>query len=711
MKSLLFKCLILLSSFVSGKEIVCNNNSEHLKIGKYCEYLIDENSGKGVLDILNQGGFTPCNKSVPNFSASQGIVWIKFAVFNPEMAKELIVDIQYPLLDEVTIYKIKTNTIVDSVQIGRNHPFTKRKFQNQNLMYLLNLSQNEHCQILLKVKSSIQILLPIDIVSVYETLQELSFRDLISGIYFGIMLVMLFYNLIIFVNTQDKNYLYYSLYVLAITYTQAVLIGFDIRYLYPDYQYIVTYTVNFAGVISGIATILFAQIFLNTKKYTPVFHEVFNIFIVMYCICGLLSILGYRTFAYHWIDLNAGLSAILGLLSSWLCFKRGNKSGLFFLINWSIFLVFVAVYVLKDYGILPFNLFTFNGLQIGSAIEATLFSIALANRINLLRKEKDASQARELLATLENEKIIKEQNVLLEQRVEERTFALNESKDQLQITLENLKAAQAQLIHSEKMASLGQLTAGVAHEINNPINFVISSVSPLKRDLDDMIKILETYEKLKSNTENLEQRFAEIESLKRKLDLDYLKEEIQMLLKGITEGANRTAEIVRGLKNFSRLDESDFKDADIREGLDSTLLLLNNELGNIEVIRNYEEIDTIECFPGQLNQVFMNILNNAIYAIKKRHTTYGGQLTLSIRVIDDYVNVVIEDNGIGMSQEVINKVFEPFYTTKKTGEGTGLGMSITYQIVEKHEGRIFVESELGIGTKFLIYLPKKINHS
>lgn len=682
------------------------------QIGTSCKYFEDKTSKLTASEVLEKNEFISSNQKVPNFGTTSSNIWIKIEIENRTSQKELILDIGYPILEKAIFYKINSNKIADSTSVGRAFPFSSRKFKNQNLLYDIQINSNEKETILIKISSNSLIILPIDLSTIQKTAERLSLKDLLSGFYFGVMVVMLVYNLFIYFTIKDKSYLYYSFYVITVAFTQAVLNGYDIRFFYPDSSFLASYAVNFSGVVSGFGTIMFAQNFLNTKKFTPALNKLLSLLIIMYTGCFLLTCLGHKTVAYHWINFNAGIASLSLVVTAVMAYFKGNKQGLIFLINWSIFLGSLAIYVLKDYGILPFNLFTFNGLQMGSAIEATLFSIALANRINLLRKEKDASQARELLATLENEKIIKEQNVLLEQRVEERTYALNESNEQLQKTLEDLQATQAQLIHSEKMASLGQLTAGVAHEINNPINFVISSISPLKRDLEDMMEILEKYEEIKDDSPTIGKQLATIESLKRQLDLPYLKEEITMLTKGITEGANRTAEIVRGLKNFSRLDESDFKEADVREGLDSTLLLLSNELGNTAVVKEYEEINAIECFPGQLNQVFMNILNNGIYAIKKRYDgTVGGQLKLTIRNVEEFVNIIIEDNGTGMPKDIANKVFEPFYTTKKVGEGTGLGMSITYQIIEKHQGKIFVESELGVGTKFLIYLPKHISPS
>ncbi|RYZ56021.1 MAG: HAMP domain-containing histidine kinase [Sphingobacteriales bacterium] len=273
--------------------------------------------------------------------------------------------------------------------------------------------------------------------------------------------------------------------------------------------------------------------------------------------------------------------------------------------------------------------------------------------------------------------------------------------------LEDLKSKETQLVESEKMASLGQLTAGIAHEINNPINFVTSNVNPLKRDVGVLIDMLDQMEALSLEPAAREERIRQIETIKEDADYDYLKTEIDFLLKGISEGASRTAEIVKGLRIFSRLDEDDLKRADVNEGLNSTIVIVNHLLNNVvEVEKNYGDIPMIECYPGKLNQVFLNMMSNAIHAIHKRWKGEpGGKLTIETHNGPTNVRIVIKDNGTGMDEVAKKKLFEPFFTTKDVGEGTGLGLSIAYNTVRKHAGTIEVISALGEGTEFIITLP------
>jgi signal transduction histidine kinase/ligand-binding sensor domain-containing protein len=268
---------------------------------------------------------------------------------------------------------------------------------------------------------------------------------------------------------------------------------------------------------------------------------------------------------------------------------------------------------------------------------------------------------------------------------------------EIQSALTHLKEAQAQLVQSEKMASLGQLTAGVAHEINNPINFISANIKPLKRDFEEILDVLNQI----NNLDIPQETRKEIERIKDERELTFLIEETYQLLNGIEVGAKRTAEIVKGLRHFSRLDEADLKRANIHEGIDATITLLKNKWKNrIDIIKNYNAKPEIDCFSGQLNQVFMNVISNAIEAIPD-----NGIITISSYNLGESLVVSIKDTGTGIPEKVRPRIFEPFFTTKGVGKGTGMGLSICYGIIEKHNGKIEVESMEGQGTNVIITLP------
>lgn len=300
-------------------------------------------------------------------------------------------------------------------------------------------------------------------------------------------------------------------------------------------------------------------------------------------------------------------------------------------------------------------------------------------------------------------KVLERTEVITNQKkiIEEQMQKVEKKSAELEDALETLKKTQSQLLLSEKLASVGQLTAGVAHEINNPINFVTGNINPLKRNFESLKKLLQKIGGLKTDGD-AKTELAEIDSLKKEMDFDYTIEESEKLLSGIEEGSRRTAAIVKGLRQFSRIDEDTKKLANINEGIESTLLLLQNKLKfqNIEVIPSFGDIPQIHCFPGQLNQVFMNLLTNAIDAIGS-----NGKIFITTALEGDRLKISVRDTGQGMPEEVKKKIFDPFFTTKEVGKGTGLGLSISYGIIEKHNGTIEVRSEPGKGTEFIILLP------
>ncbi|WP_334780942.1 sensor histidine kinase [Nostoc sp.] len=286
----------------------------------------------------------------------------------------------------------------------------------------------------------------------------------------------------------------------------------------------------------------------------------------------------------------------------------------------------------------------------------------------------------------------------LEQRVEERT-------QELQKTLQDLKEAQGQLIQTEKMSSLGQMVAGIAHEINNPVNFIYGNIQCIADYTQDLFRLVSLYqEQYPDSIWSIEEKIEEI-------DLNFINKDLPLLLSSMKVGAERIREIVLSLRNFSRLDEADMKKVDIHEGIDNTLLILNHRLQpEIEVIKKYGDLPLVECYPAKLNQVFMNIISNAIDAIldQKTDSCKSKQIIIDTLKIDDiYIKIGIRDNGSGISPEIKNKLFDPFFTTKPVGKGTGLGLSVCYQIIDKHKGKIEVISEFEQGTEFAIVLPIK----
>lgn len=681
-------------------------------IGKRLETLAPQEASAliQVTDLGSSDQWVSSGKVVPNLGLSNDIQWLRLKV-DPRTENGQLIEIQNAGIDELICYMICDGDIIATYERGIFHETPVDSRIGTYPSFPIPLVECGELQALFRLQSSKPLLIPMRITGPREVLRGAHERDVLFASYFGVILVMLLYNLFLFLSVGDRSYLEYSIYILMIGGTQLVLNGYAPVFGVENFPWVNLRLTHFFGVFSGLTTIVFAQNFLRLSHYVPWLHKLLNVYFVLYVVAFILAMFGLLVWSYSVINFCAG--AIFFLIpGAIVTMRKGYAPARYFLIAFSVFIAAVIVFVLKDTGLIPYNQWTFFALPLGSAFEVILLSLALASRINQLKRDGAKAREEQLELAQVNEKIVRDQNVVLEERVKKRTFELEEINSTMQGTLNELQSAQQQLIQSEKLASIGQLTAGIAHELNNPINFVSSSAQSLRRDFEDLNAIVEAVKSLPADDPNLQARIEDIHTLLGQLDIDFTQQEIEELLNGIEDGANRTSEIVRGLRIFSRMDGDNFIQADINELMNSTLVVLRSNLrSQSQVSANLaEDLPEFSCQPGRLNQVFMNIITNAAQATETTDLTLEERevvvSTLMVESIgQSWIEVRIKDNGVGMDDAVKAQIFDPFFTTKPVGEGTGLGLSIVMGILRDHNAEVDVQSEVGLGTEFIIRFP------
>ncbi|MBX2981625.1 MAG: sensor histidine kinase [Flavobacteriales bacterium] len=698
MKRLTFLPLLvalITGTSVSASSVIYRGEDQLGPLGKTLSVFEDPSGNMSAEDVVRNGAFVISADDIPNFGTSGSAFWLMTEVYNASPSDRVVLNIDYPEIDELDLYLFTNGKLVSLVRGGQLRPRAARAQDSPAFSFNLPIAYGAYGTLYIKTKSSKLLQVPIFLQNEETAVRHKLSRNIFMGGYIGIMLVMVLYNLFVFISTRDRSYLFYVMYLLAVGLTQLSFTGYAAFYIWPGSAWIIKHSSTTFTVITMILATEFMQRFINVTNYDDKFLRIKSSIYVIAVFGAISSMLGASVLGYTLIQTTSSIMATYILFIAVKITRAGHRPARYFLAAWSVFMTGVLVFVAKDWGLLPYNDITKYMMIIGSAVEVVLLSFGLADKINVLRREKELSQAEALRMAKENERFIRDQNVVLEQKVTERTHALQESND-------HLKRTQSQLVSAEKMASLGQLTAGIAHEINNPLNFISSNIPPLKRDLLDLKEVLDAYRSASKD----DPAMKDVHALEERIGVDYTVKEVHEILACMETGAARTSEIVRGLRTFSRLDEDDLKEADINEGLRSTVVVLGPQFRDaVEVKYDLADLPELECYPGKLNQLFMNLLNNAAHAVKQRHGTSGGVVSITTRLDGDRIRIDIMDNGMGMDESIQARLFEPFFTTKDVGEGTGLGLSIAQGIVEKHQGHIAVKSVVGQGTTFTITLP------
>jgi len=648
----------------------------------------------------------------PNLGSVSDAVWIRVSGWQGASRQARII------LDNPTLDSIEA-VVMDGPRVLVRTPAGAAFGRVEDLIPSFSLPLNEDHDLWFRVRSTKPLVLPFTLTHDERVASMREKRDLAVALYTGIVLALLIYNCFLAFSTGQQAFFSYTLVVLTVGLVQWGFNGYD-RLIWGHIPWLARNGLTMTGAASGLAALTFAREFLEVRRYTPRWNHLINGLLVVYALAMVAALAGFPIVAYNLVNLGA-LSAPAMLVLSLISWRRGNSPAIWFFVAWLIFIAAVTMQALRDFGVLASTPLTALLLPLGTVLEMLLLSFALGDRINQLKRSSEAANAKALAASLENERIVKEQNVELEERVAQRTEALAAANEDLSGALDELKGAQDQLIQTEKLASLGQMTAGIAHELNNPINYVQSNATSLRRDLEELIEIVDAYaDALAAMAEEASGADGLARAARekaRKLDLTFLKEESRQLITGILEGADRTARIVTGLRVFGRMDGDKPVEASLGELLEASITVLGSRArsrANIEVDLQ-KSVPPLYCQSGKLSQVFMNIIVNAVQATEGRwEDAEQRQVRVELDKTQDAdgkaqaVIVRVRDNGIGMDEETQQRIFDPFYTTKEIGKGTGLGLSIVKGILDDHGATIRVESRSGEGTVFILTFPLDI---
>lgn len=761
-------CLIFLfpSSLWAGNALILESGKDEYPLSAYLSVLEDKENTLTIEDVSSPktaNKFIPfTKKSTPSFGFTNSSYWVSLKIKNNLAEKRLeewLLEIDLTLLDLIELYIPKASGGFDLKKAGRSLPFSEREIKDRKFLFSLPLPPEIEQTYYLRFKTESVMAFPMRLISKDRFYMKDDDEYIIFGIYYGIVFVMVLYNLFIYLSLKDKNYLFYVLYILSHGLFQMVMNGIAYEYLWPALPWWNKCSTMFFGSFAILWAAVFAKNFLLTRIYVPKLDKVLLILIGLGGLSTVLSLAVRYSIIVKMVTVFASVLAVTVISAGVICWRKGYNPARYFTIAWFVFLTGIFIGALKNFELLPLNFITMNSMQIGSAFEVVILSFALADRINVLKKEKEnlyntvLSKEEYFRSLIENssdiitllgekgavlfsspsiKRILGYESTELDGKIvfdfvhpDDAPSVLNAFAELVQKPGEvkkvefrfrhkygswrvfesiggNLiknpavsaiivnsrditerKMMQEEMVKTGHLASIGELAAGVAHEINNPLNGVINYAQIL-------------INKLKA------------EGIEREKDIM-----IDISSRIIKEG-NRIAGIVKGLLSFARESKEEKRRVHIREILSDTLFLYEAQMRKDGVnlkVDIPEGLSEIIANPQEIQQVFLNIVSNARYTLNQKYPERHKDKVIEIRgaevKIDDcpYVKITFYDRGAGIPANIIGRVCDPFYTTKPRGEGTGLGLSISYGIIKSYDGSFLINSVEGEFTEVTVMLP------
>ncbi len=661
-------------TFAKADIIDLSATGEQTYLGPYIKYLKDK---EGTLDISRvsspsmSDSFRSCHSISPGFGFSSSVFWFRFSLYNPtSQPLKRFLEIEYPLLDHVDLYIPEGNGNFRVYKEGDRQDFYKRPIKYRNFVFILRIQPKTHVDYFIRVQTSSSLNLPARLYTEVGFMDKIENEETALGIYFGILFAMLAYNLILFFTIRESVYLYYVLFVIFNFLFQLDLTGVAFKYLWPDSIYWANESLPFFIFVSYYFGTVFTRQIINSKKYAPLLDRILSVLAVISAVFA-----GCCLFFPYGISIKAAtlvaMTVVVHILAGFLCLYRGYRPARYYAMAWSISMGGAAIYALKSFGILPNNFVTVWGIQIGSAWEVILLSMALSDRLSLLQKEKDQIQAKYTRKLEDANLRLEEFAKTLEEKVRQRTMEIERSNMLLKKQAEEMRLAEEMAERASEAKS--DFLANMSHEIRTPLN-AITGITALALEMD-------------------------------------LPEKLRGYLKIIKASAHSLLNLVNDILDFSKIEAG-------RMELEKTNFMLMDVFENIahmfteiaaeKSIEFIIDIDSnvpnhLASDPTRLGQLLTNLVSNAI------KFTNQGHVILSCRMIAEKQDSVIlrfkvADTGIGIEKDRLDYLFDMFTqadssTTRRFG-GTGLGLTICKRIASLMGGTIEVESELGHGTTF-----------
>lgn len=636
--------------------------------------VVEDASGTLTVEQVASGtrpGWKPESARQLNVGFSRSVYWVHFSLDpGPAWPGGWLLELGRTV-DEVELYTERPDGGFRRQRTGRKVSLRERDVPDSRLLLRLTVPPESTGRYWLRLSGDNTLVLGPLLWSEAAHAQRNAEEGLLFGISYGLLLAMLIYNLFLFVLTRDRAYGAYVLFQLGMALMQAGGDQLTLRYLWPDSPgWAARSELVFIGLVLVTAP-GFARVFLGLATSVPRMGRVLRVLEGLGGVFMLVAAFSASIPVMQFGALLTAASTVALLTSGVLAWRAGNPNAPLFLAGWLVLLSSSAVSVLMLLGHLPMNVWTANLPKVGSAVEAVLLSFGLALRFRLLRREGERARAELLESRLSYART-------LESRVEERTRELTEA-------LEALRATQARLVQQARLASLGHLVAGVAHEVGNPLNFTLGGAVELERRLKAIQAELEAQPLPRDASERVGKS---LQGAGRALKL-------------VQEGNGRIRRILDNLRGYVRSGDAALADVDLLAELETTLGLLQAQFdkAGIRVERRWEPLPPVPCRPGELGQVFMNLLLNSCQAMPE-----GGDILLSSRCREGRVELSFQDTGTGVRPEHREAIFDPFFTTRPPNEGTGLGLSMSHEIVTRHGGELrLADSERG--ARFVLTLP------